>query len=158
MGNLNFKYILISFASVTLAIFAGYITGNYFLSSGKPLAKQLAVQIDANTTLKKDPLFSSQNATFEGVITKLNNTTSIEVTNSNNQQGKLMLGKNVVIYKAAEGTNKAIASPDLKFISYNRQATIFLELRDGQYQVLSITYLPAGRQGLPTGNPNQSKP
>lgn len=94
-----------------------------------------------SSQIQTNPLFKSQTATFEGEITKVEGN-SLIVKDEKGQTGNLPISSKVVIYKFKPGSSLASASSDLKLIDPGKKAQVVLELIDGKYQVVSISYLP----------------
>lgn len=99
--------------------------------------------VSSNTVIKPagTSLFTSQNATVEGKVTKVKGNV-ISVENTKGVKGDVELSKNVMISK---NTNQGIATPssDLKNIELNKTAFISLTTNPetGNLEVNMITYM-----------------
>lgn len=129
------KY-LVTVILVVVAAVAGFLFGS--AGSGKNGLPQITTN---NQPVSKNPIFKSQTATFQGVITKVSGN-SIEVKNDSGQVATFPVAGKVVIYKFTGASPQASASSDLKSIETDKQALVMLELIDSGYQVVSISYLP----------------
>ncbi len=96
---------------------------------------------------RANPIFETQSATVYGTITKINGST-LSVTNDRGLTGDFLIFSKVAIYtsdgtvKNKDGIAVASASSDLKTVEIGKQASLFLELINGEYQVVSISYFP----------------
>ena len=136
-------------ATIVLAFSAGIIgfaLGRYYTPPPNQTLKPTEIK---NEQPKTNPLFRSQSATFQGEITKVSGN-KISVKDEKGQTGDFSVADKVVIYKFKEGVSQASVSSDLKTIDTGKQALVVLELINGQYQVVSISYLPPPPTPKPT--------
>ena len=136
-------------ATIVLALSAGIIgfaLGRYYTPPPNQTLKPTEIK---NEQPKTNPLFRSQSATFQGEITKVSGN-KISVKDEKGQTGDFSVADKVVIYKFKEGVSQASVSSDLKTIDTGKQALVVLELINGQYQVVSISYLPPPPTPKPT--------
>lgn len=136
---------------VVVALLIGGILG--FLISAlwqSPISKvtkeQVAEQSSPTVTTSTggNDIFSSQSATVEGVITDHKNN-SVTVKNSqNNKLETFNLDPAATILRLSTRTNNAASpSSDLKNMALNSPVIVNLVLKNGQYTVVNIAYLPA---------------
>ena len=105
------------------------------------------------TSPKQNSIFSSQTATIQGEITKVNNGT-ISVKSNSGQTGDFPLSPRAVIYQFKPGATTASASSDLKTIETGKPVVLVLELKDGTYQVVSISYIQKRPASLSSPSPS----
>lgn len=126
----NLKYLL-GIVLILIAAAGGYFFGVSRQNSSPGSTKQVS----------KNPLFKSQTATFQGTITKIDGS-KLSLKDDSGQAGTFSLSPKVTIYKFSGSTRQASASSDIKTLETGKQVLIVLELKDNQYQVISISYLP----------------
>ena len=123
---------------VVVAAVAGFLFGS--AGSAKTKLPQVTTGT-GNQSVAKNPIFKSQTATFQGVITKVDGS-NLSVKDDKGQTDTFPVSQRAVIYKFKAGSPQASASSDLKTIETDKQALVMLELVDDKYQVVSISYLP----------------
>ena len=122
---------------VVIAAALGFLFGKQGQMPG--LKTQNPLSTESQTA--QNSLLKSQTATFQGEITKVNGQ-NIDVKSDSGQTGSFPVSSKVVVYKFSSGSTQASASSDLKSIETGKSALIMLELMDGKYQVVSVSYLP----------------
>lgn len=135
----RFLYLIIALILVIVSGTVGYLAGKGTGASVTPI--------------QSSKLFQTQTANIQGKITKVNGST-ITIVDDKNQTGEFTLSPKAVFYKQDElpvpgKPYSASASSDMKSISLNTHAIISLEVVDGNYQVTSISYIPAVLQAPP---------
>lgn len=136
LPTLDKKIILLIALVLVLGLFVGYVLGNQtakrkaFNYSSKPAEK---------VVYKTSPLFNGQTANVIGKITKIDGS-KIVVEDSKKQIGSFTLYKKVAIINANAPGQIASPSSNIKDIQLNKEALIYLQLIDGDYQVLSIAF------------------
>lgn len=130
------KYV-ITLILVVVAGLGGFIVGK----QGGGMASLPKVQTQTNQEASVSPLLKSQTATFQGEITQVSGQT-MEVKSDSGETGSFPISGNAVIYKFTGTSPQASASSDLKTIETGKMALVMLELIDGKYQVVSVSYLP----------------
>jgi len=100
-----------------------------------------AVQVETTKSLQAavNPLFKTQSATFQGKIDSVAGKT-LQVTSDDGQKGEFGISDKAVIYKFTGTSTTASASSDVKAIDSGKQVLISLELLNGKYQAVSISY------------------
>lgn len=129
------KY-LIGIVFILLAATVGYLFGVSVSTSKISLP-----QISTRQGVSKNPLFKSQTATFQGTITKIDKS-NLSVKDESGRTGTFPISSKVTIYKFSGSSRQASASSDIKTLETGKQVLIVLELKDKEYQVISISYLP----------------
>lgn len=144
MNTPSYFYFIIG---LILVIIAGL--GGYFIGFSKPGAAPSSQQIAQKATqaAENSPIIKQQTATIQGKITSISDN-AITVINDQNQSDQFSLSNKLVVYKPIN-TSQAGASTDVKDIKTDTLAFIILELVDGKYQVVSISY-PPDAASLPT--------
>lgn len=118
-----------------IALLAGF-----FLGKSIQTAKQKPPA--SSSSALPNALFKAQTATFQGKITKINKD-SLDVRADSGAAGNFKLSNKVYIYKFKAGASQATSSTDLKSIETGKRTLIILELSEGQYKAVSISYPPA---------------
>jgi len=98
-------------------------------------------QLNKKAGLPSSPLFKSQTAIVQGTIIKVDQS-NLVVSDNKNQTDSFPIYSNVVIYKSDPTSPRITPATGKEKIVTNEQAAIVLELIDGKYQVISITYPP----------------
>lgn len=133
---MDLKYILLfAFLGLIMAIVAG--AAGYFYSSNQASISQ---KTTGKTLVETSPVFQNQTATVLGKISKTEGDKATIVSQDNKEE-TFPVAKKFVLYKPVRN-NQATPSSDLKQIDPNMDAFINLEVIDGKYQIVSITYLP----------------
>jgi hypothetical protein len=124
MSALPFKKIVLGAVLFILAVVIGFFLGRYSLKI---------------LPYSSNPIFSSQTATFNGIVTDISGG-NITTKSSNNQTVSFPLSVNVTIYTITPG-KQASASTDLKTVELGKEASLRLDYIGNKYQVTSISYL-----------------
>ncbi|OGE32318.1 hypothetical protein A3C59_02920 [Candidatus Daviesbacteria bacterium RIFCSPHIGHO2_02_FULL_36_13] len=129
-------------ALVALSALIGFVIGR--ANPGyAPLIKTPSTEESVQTTKSLEaavnPLFKTQAATFQGKITSIAGKT-LQVTSDSGEKGEFDVSDSVVIYKFAGTSTTASASSDIKTIDTGREVLISLELLNGKYQAVTISY------------------
>lgn len=122
--------------TIFLTALGGFLAGKYLKT---PTTFPLVNQVEQNTTPSPDSLFQTQTATFQGKITKVEGA-NLQVESETGHKTTFPISNKLTIYKF--GANSATASPsaDLKTIEVDKLVLIMLELIDGKYQAVTISY------------------
>lgn len=115
--------------------------GGFLVGKNTTQMKLITQPAEQNQLPKANPIFSSQTATIQGEITKVNGST-LSVKTSNGQTEDFPVSSKVVIYKFSGKSPQASASSDLKSVTLGERVLIQLELKDNKYQVISISAFP----------------
>ena len=94
------------------------------------------------TPPKIDTYFNTQTATVQGKISLVSGST-ISIINDHNQTEQFSASPKIVVYKFTPGSTQSKAYPDIKALETGKEATFTLDLTNGSYQVVSVTYLGA---------------
>lgn len=134
------KNYLILMGFVVLA--AGFLLGflySYQRSGTYKPPSQLASapQVLANTS----PLFKSQTAMVEGKVVEVGEN-SLTVEGLGNGKEQFPVSNKFVVYVPVKNTRTATASSQLKLVEKDKDSLIVLELIEGKYQVVSVSYIP----------------
>lgn len=138
MPKFNFVYLIPALTLIIISAVLGYTFGVY------QTEQQTAQSVKQPQQSPDNPLFQFQTATIQGKITKLTDN-QITIADSKGQVGQFPLSSKLTIYRPSEGTKPAYASTDPKTISLNEPTSVLLQLMDGVYQVVSISYPPIQR-------------
>ncbi|KKQ07975.1 MAG: hypothetical protein US19_C0034G0011 [Candidatus Daviesbacteria bacterium GW2011_GWB1_36_5] len=123
---------------VAVSLVVGFLIG----SASSNLGKGGGIANLANLT--QNDLYTSQSATVQGKITKVEGK-MLTVTNSSGKSGELELSDNAIINKIKTGgraINTATSSTDLTALETDKDVTLFLQMTDGKYKVISVNYTP----------------
>ena len=113
--------------------------------AGKQLNSPKVMPVAPGTRQEANSLFSSQTAAFRGEITKVDGKNlSVKSLNSN-ATGNITVSDRVIIIKAG----KTGTSADLSSLELNKEVLISLEMKNGNYDAISIQY-PAPLPSLPS--------
>jgi hypothetical protein len=134
MDSIDSKHLAIAFVLMILAGISGFFLGRYSLSGILPL--KTAENAQAPTV---NPIFTTQTATFDGVITNIFEG-HITAKNKDNQDQTFVLAPNVTVYKITPG-KQATASVGLDAVELNKKASLRIDFLGKAYLVTSITYL-----------------
>ena len=121
---------------VVLSALAGF--GGYYFGINQATFSQ---KTNGKALVESSAIFQTQTASILGKVVKAEGD-KITVVDQSNKEGAFPVSKKFVIYKPVKNSNQATPSSDLKMIDPTQQAFISLEVIDGKYQVVSITYLP----------------
>lgn len=143
MEQISSKQIVAGIALVIIGAITGFFLGRYSLSG--PASQP---PTPAKEPVQTSPLFKSQTATIQGTITKVEGET-LTIQDEKSQTGDFKISPKVVIYKFAPNSPQASASSDLSSVETEKPTLLVLELKGGEYQIVSISYLP------PPAKPNQ---
>lgn len=138
MGNFTptVKVPFLIITALILLILAG--TGGFYL--GFTRGRQASPPPNqAVGNIPKEKFLSAQNAIFEGKILIKNNT-SLTVESIKGERAKVVLDKDFSVYKFDEKSRDTKEYHGLDKIELNKPVHMLLTLKDGGYQVLSITY------------------
>ncbi len=144
MSTPSYFYFIVGLILVMLAGLGGYFIG--FSKTGTAPSSQKIAQ-KATEAAENSPIIKQQTATIQGKITSISDS-AITVVDEKNQSDQFSLSNRLVVYKPITA-GQAGASTDAKDIQTNTLAFIVLELLDGKYQVVSISY-PPDTSTLPT--------
>lgn len=134
MSN-NFKGILKYALIFTSGLSAGIMLAYPVLISLNP-PKQTPAQ-----KITKNPVFKSQLGIFTGTITAINGKT-MSLKSGQGESGNFDLAPGYIIYKKTPNKTTETAGSDLTTIKPPQQASIQLELLNGQYLITSVVLLP----------------
>ncbi len=115
--------------------------GGYFFGISVSTSKTTPPADVTRPAVTRNPIFKSQTATFQGTITKIDRS-SVSLKDESGKTGIFPISAKVVIYKFTGSSRQASASSDIKTAETGKQVLVVLELKDNQYQVISISYLP----------------
>lgn len=130
-----------SLVTIVLILVAGFV--GYYVAKNN-LTPEVITQTKTTEAPKAQTIFTTQTATIQGTISKVDGN-KLSVTNLKQENGQFTVSDKVVIYKFRSGSTQASASSDLKTIETGQQVLLNLELANGAYQVVSISYLPTAR-------------
>lgn len=143
--------IIVCLVFITIVGALGYTLGKN--SSGGNLQKPLIkttnqsnnkTVLTTTTAPKTNSIFTSQVAYIQGKITKVDDKTlTIEKTAS--QSASFPISNKFVSYVPKPNSPQATASADLKSIQTNKPALVSLELINGEYQIISVSYIPEAK-------------
>ncbi len=134
MPNLSSKLLILAL----LLIVASGLTG-YLLGAKNTPAKKLTATSTHEVAVSK--LFQAQNANTEAKITAISGNIAT-IVDSTNQKANFAISKRLLVTKLSDD-GKQTASTDPKTIEIGKEAQIGLSLIAGQYQIISVSYLPA---------------
>lgn len=136
MEGLNLKTIISSIVLLSLGVAAGFFLGRFSLST--QVATNQAVKQTVQAP-KVENVFKSETATFQGVVTKAGE--KLTLKNDKGQVADFLISPKAVIYKPTGQKGQASASADIKSVELNKKVLIILELKDNNYQIISVSYL-----------------
>lgn len=119
-----------------VAAVGGFYAGKTTILPGSPYTPT-----QTESAVLASPVFASQTATVQGVITKVDGKI-ITVVGDKNMEDNFEVSDKLVIYKFTSGSPQASASSKLNSIDLNKNALIILELMENKYKVTSVSYLP----------------
>lgn len=128
----NFKYVILTLILILLAGITGYYFGRYL-----PFSK-VTPDRETNSSSNISQLSVNHTATIYATIVSVDGS-SITVTDREGQKATIALSSSLTIFTPSS-SREATASSDLKSIEINKEALIIAEFRNGQYQVMSISY------------------
>ncbi|MBI3486449.1 hypothetical protein HY025_05945 [Candidatus Daviesbacteria bacterium] len=140
-SDLGFYWPYIAFIVVLILVSAGigFFLGRYTGSTNSPTIFKSGPAGEG--MVKVSPLFKIQTALAQGKITAVNNS-SVSIQDDKNQIGSFPLSKNFTVYNQdAQNKNILKASYEVKDIVLNKIAAVNLKVEDGQYKIITITYL-----------------
>ncbi len=91
---------------------------------------------DQNTSI-----FTSQSATFEGMITG-HDKNMVTLKNGNNMSEEFPLAATIQITKFSTEKSQPTVSTNPQDIETNKNVSVVLTMIEGNYQVVNITYIP----------------
>jgi len=124
---------IISFA--LLGFIGGRLTSNGKSTNPPPTQTKVTASLEA----AQNPLFKTQSATFQGKITKINGKT-LTVESDNGQKGEFEISDNITIYTFPNNSPTASPSADLKLIETGKEVLVTLQLVDGKYEAVAMSY------------------
>lgn len=132
---LDKKIILRSIVLLVVGLLVGYLIGHQTvrsnpLNASKPIEK---------VVYKTNPLFASQTAGIAGKITSSDGK-KITVLDSKDHSDSFSLSSHLMILAPSSSDKVSSPSANVKDIKLNQSAQIYLQLVDGDYQVVSIVY------------------
>lgn len=86
-------------------------------------------------------LFTTQSASFEGTITDLKDN-MVTLKTANNATDKFSLSQTVQITKFESGKTQPVVTTNQTNIELNKNVSIILNMVNGKYEVVNITYMP----------------
>ncbi len=134
---LNRKAVFAAIALLVVGLLIGYVLGIQVAKGNSRNYSPAPSQ--QKGSLKTSPLFTRQNATVTGKVTKVDGN-KITVVDDKNQSDIFVLSKNIAIVTAIAPGKVATPSTNIKDIQLNQSALIALQIVDGEYQVISIAY------------------
>lgn len=138
VASIHLRYIAILVVLVLLSGAGGYLLGSRTVLPSATSQQPFAL---ATNTVKTSPLFQNQTASVYGKITKTTDTI-LTITDKNGRTEEFAISPKFMVYKALNGVRQATASSQISSIDPEKNASIALEVIDGKYQVVSVTYLP----------------
>lgn len=132
------------FAVGVIGLIIGGLIG-YFVSS-MPGFKKGAASVVQNPFSESQPsektnVFSSQSASIQGKITKLDGD-RLSITNSAGVSGEFGISPNAMVFKFRNATSQASPSSDLRTVELNKNVVVNLNFENDAYLVVSISQLP----------------
>lgn len=131
----KFFVALLCFSFFALGFISGRVGGNLLPNQ----STQKPQTVESEAVSNGSALFKSQTATFQGKITEVSGN-SAKVVSDTNQKGEFEISDKVVIYKFAGNSPTTSASSNLKEIETDKMVLATLELMDGKYKIVSISY------------------
>ena len=122
---------------IVISLVIGFLVGNASSGTYKNGISMPSLQ-------SGNPIFTTQSATVQGKINKVEGN-KITVTNLSGNQGEFELSEMTVINKIVTNSNKlntATSSTDLSTLETDKDVSLILQLKDGKYVVLSVNYTP----------------
>lgn len=122
------------FLSLLVGLFLGFFVGSNFKKS------PTMVSISQENTLIKNDLFDKQSAMLEGTVLDFN-AEFLTIKNSRYPQAKVPIGPDLKVRKFDPKVKKASESAGVSGLEKNKAARIYFDLIDGEYKVVSVSYL-----------------
>lgn len=139
---LSLKWIVLTLLLIFLGILFGYFLGvNYpkllpsTISTDNPVASLARPQ----QVVKVSPLFNDQTTTIQAEIVRADN--SYIAVKKDDLSETFPMSESVLIFHQKTSEKAATSSSDIDSIQLNREATIVLKVIDGEYKVISVSYL-----------------
>lgn len=143
MADGNLKKLLL----LLVPVIAGLVIVSWWLQRGGTLPQlnlaiigKKAPSATPSQQLTVSPLFDSQTASINGEVVKIENSKAF--VKKKNLTDTFPLSAQFTIYKYVAGSATPTTSTNRADIEPDRTATILLEVVQGEYKMVSITYLP----------------
>lgn len=149
--DLTPKSLIIFLAIAVVSFSSGFLMGQYGpdFKGAKDKTNKQALKENVVTT---SSLFQTQTASIQGEITSVGES-SITIKNKSGATDTFPVSTNVVVYKNTQSSGRVLPATGITQIDINQEVVILLEVVDGKYQVISITYPP---KATPTQSSTQS--
>lgn len=136
--DLTPKSLIILLAIAVVAFSSGFLLGQYGpdFKGIKDKNNKEAVKQNLITT---SPLFQTQTASIQGEIIAVGES-SVTIKDKKDATDTFPVSTNVVVYKNTQSSGRILPATGITQIDTNQEAVILLEVVDGKYQVISVTY------------------
>lgn len=146
MYSFTSRTLIITGILVAFAVLISFTAGIQYSSYKSNLASQATQKnslesiSNSQIKIKTSPLFRSQTANIQAMLVDFTNN-KLTLKNDKGQQDIFTVAPNVQVFEFTNTTNPPKAT-DLKLIKKDRDALIGLQLTNGEYQVITVSYLP----------------
>ncbi|OGH18475.1 MAG: hypothetical protein A3F31_01650 [Candidatus Levybacteria bacterium RIFCSPHIGHO2_12_FULL_38_12] len=141
---MNLQTIVVGITALMIGILGGFVVGQGKKSSVQTsqvvVPKQQVAKPDTVKEIQSSTLFENQTASFEGVITKVEENIAT-VKNKAGKESKFPIADEISIYKFAK-PNEGTRLSDKKDIELNKDVVLVLVFKNTQYEIVSLTYNP----------------
>lgn len=136
-----------TFAGVTILIAVGCLVIGFVLgrsnlfnlqSPAAPNITNIPQKPDPNL-IKTSPLFTTQSAFIIGKVTKVESN-KLTIENYNKQSESFKMAENFQVITTSHNGRTASHSADLTSIPLNQEASILLQVDQGEYKVVNVSY------------------
>lgn len=136
--DLTPKSLIILLAIAVVSFSSGFLLGQYGpdFKNIKDKDKKETVKQNLITT---SPLFQTQTASIQGEIIAVGQS-SVTIKDKKDATDTFPVSTNVVVYKNTQSSGRILPATGITQIDTNQEAVILLEVVDGKYQVISVTY------------------
>ncbi len=132
---------------ILLVLISGFVGYQLGINKPNPTDKKPQSEVQ-EAKVTKNPLFTTQSATIHGKITAINDKL-ITIQTINNITQQVKIADNVAISKLGNNNRPNPPTSDIKTLESNKNVLLSLEFMDGEYKVVSITYLPDTNTSTP---------
>lgn len=138
--DLTPKSLIILLAIAVVSFSSGFLLGQYGpdFKGIKDKTNKQALKENVVTT---SPLFQTQTASIQGEIIAVGES-SVTIKDKKDATDTFPVSTNVVVYKNTQSSGRILPATGITQIDTNQEAVILLEVFDGKYQVISVTYPP----------------
>lgn len=138
--DLTPKSLIILLAIAVVSFSSGFLVGQYGpdFKGAKDKTNKQALKENVVTT---SPLFQTQTASIQGEIIAVGES-SVTIKDKKDATDTFPVSTNVVVYKNTQSSGRILPATGITQIDTNQEAVILLEVVDGKYQVISVTYPP----------------